>query len=259
MKVFVTGHNGFLGKKIVKVLKEKHEIITSNDLDIESKENVKKNLTDCEIVIHCAGQANVDWCEQNKLETWKTNVAGTINVVEKCKELNAKLVYVSTDYCVNPTNFYAYTKLVGEEQALKLPDSLSVRISTLYGFNDENDKKTFVNWVLSSKDEIKTVTDNITHPTLIDDIALNIERQMKKRKGIINVVGKDCISKFEFTNKIIQVFGLSLKNSGIESKELKHWVAIRPEKIQLEISEEIKTHDTIEGLEIMRKQMKESD
>ena len=258
MRFFVTGHKGLLGKKIMKMVHDSGgEVLYDNDLDVTKEIYIPENT---DVVIHCAAMTNVDGCERERYEAWKVNVEGTVNVANVCKEINAKMVLISTDYVLKPTNFYALTKLVAEEEAQKiLQNLLIVRTSTLYGYNGkEKDRPTFVTWVLSQKENIKTVTDNITHPTLIDDLVENIIKLLKEnRTGIVNVVGKDCISKHAFADAIIKVFGLKVENEKIWSGQLKNWIAKRPRRLKLQNSPGVETHTVVEGLEIMKKQMEE--
>ena len=261
MKIFITGHKGLLGKKLISVLKDKnYDIILGDDVDVTKPSTFEKYIDSSTTVIHCAAKTNVDWCELNKYDAWNVNVDGTANVAMICKKVGAKMVLMSSDYVVKVTNFYAQTKLVAEEIAKKyLDDLLIIRTSTLYGYNGEkNDRATFVTWVISQKENIKTVTDNITHPTLIDDIATNIDKLLRDdRKGIVNVVGKDCISKYTFANLIINVFELKIKNEKIWSGQLKNWVAKRPNEIRLENGLDVVTYTALDGLKLMKKQMEE--
>lgn len=262
MKIFITGHKGLLGTKLQSVLSKKgHEIFVDDNLDITAENKLgmfPSSMID--VVIHCAAKTNVDWCETNRYEAWKVNVEGTVNVVQECLDRGIKLVCISTDYVLKPVNFYALTKKVAEDEVVKrMNNVLVIRTSTLYGYNGKkDDRPTFVSWILNQKEDVKTVTDNITHPTLIDDIAENIDRLLKDgRKGIVNVVGKDCVSKHDFANTIIKVFGLKIGNDRIWSGQVKSWIAKRPRKLKLQNSPGVETHTVVEGLEFLKKQMEE--
>ena len=258
MKLFITGHKGFLGKKLSEYLTEKgHKIYYDDNLDVTKKEDcIMKDKFDA--VIHCAAMTDVDGCERDRYNAWRVNVEGTVNVANACKVKGIKLVHISTDYVLKAINHYAVTKLVAEEKIKEiLPNNhLIVRTSTLYGYNDKEDKKTFVTWILGQKDKVKTINDNVTHPTLIDDIAENIELLLNNNtKGVVNIVGKDCISKYDFANEIIKVFDLKLKNERIWSGQVKAWIAKRPFELRLINTNGVVTHNTNEGLEIMKRQM----
>ena len=144
MKIFkdktiaVTGGLGSIGSKIIqKMLTYSPEKILlldnretglfyaneySNDnriypffCDIRDDKQVKKFLKNVDIVYHCAAMKHVVVCERNPFETVKTNVVGTQNVVEACLENQVnKMILISTDKAVNPTNVMGATKLLSE-------------------------------------------------------------------------------------------------------------------------------------------------
>lgn len=289
MKVLVTGANGFLGKKIVKILKQKNFTIiptskikdsTNLFLDITKKESVLELLKseNPDVVIHTAALTNVDWCEENPKETFKVNVEGTKNVCNGCIKTNAKMVLISTDYIFdgsksssyvendkpNPLGVYANSKLEAELVVLDLlQDFLIGRVTALYGFNDQLDKTTFPKFVLTaltSKHEIKCFTDQYSNPTLIDDVANALVKLIEKnKKGIYHMTGSENLNRFEFAKKIAKIFELNgdlIKTgtwigSGHKSKRPK-MIKSSIEKLQ---GEGIKMNNINEGLLIMKKQM----
>ena len=146
MKVFVTGVGGQLGFDVMNRLKAKgHEPIGSDILDSSEFSNyVKLDITDadavrealCEIkpvaVIHCAAWTAVDAAEdeENTEKVFKINAKGTENIAKVCKELDCKMVYISTDYVFDgqgdipwdpdckdyaPLSVYGKSKLEGEK------------------------------------------------------------------------------------------------------------------------------------------------
>ena len=152
MKVFVTGVGGQLGYDVMNKLKKRgidcigSDIIEKSDdnyvqLDITDKVAVERAL--CEIkpdaVIHCAAWTAVDAAEdeENRAKVYAVNVTGTRNIAEVCKQLDCKLIYISTDYVFNgqgsepwkadcedfaPLNYYGQTKLEGELAVAELLD-----------------------------------------------------------------------------------------------------------------------------------------
>lgn len=155
MKVIVTGGSGRLGQAMKKVFPEAL-FPTHKEMDITNREAVFKYFNQWSLqtieVIHCAAATGVKRCEENKDWAWNTNVLGTRNIVNAClrhygREIygypipDVKFVYVSTAcvfhgddkgyYTENslpyPKNFYALTKLLGEFEAVRIPNSLIVR------------------------------------------------------------------------------------------------------------------------------------
>jgi dTDP-4-dehydrorhamnose reductase len=143
LKKLITGSSGALGselkKKFPNALTPNH-----NDLDITNREKVidffKKEKID--IVIHTAAITSVRKCEEERELTWKTNVDGTKNMVDALMQINpdGKFVYVSTA-CVfdgnigmykessipYPENFYALSKLLGEQEVKRISNHLIIR------------------------------------------------------------------------------------------------------------------------------------
>ncbi|MDH3312662.1 MAG: sugar nucleotide-binding protein [Nitrosopumilus sp.] len=143
LKILITGSSGALGSELKKKF---HHALTPNhnELDVTDKEKImdffKKEKID--IVIHTAAITSVRKCEEEKELTWKTNVDGTKNVVDVLLQTNpdGKFVYVSTACIFDgnagmykessipyPENFYALSKLLGEQEVKKLSNYLIIR------------------------------------------------------------------------------------------------------------------------------------
>jgi dTDP-4-dehydrorhamnose reductase len=109
-KLLITGTSGLLGNKIVEVAKHDYEVVPthntkplhSNSLKLEII-NLNETLSifnklEPNIVIHAASETNVDKCETEKERAWKINAEGTHNIAKVCQKVQAKLIYISTDY-----------------------------------------------------------------------------------------------------------------------------------------------------------------
>ncbi len=285
-KVLVIGA-GFLGRKLVEVFsKNNFEVeattkdgISFSALDITDKKAVQDFFKKAKpkTVILTASLTNVDYCEEHPEDAKKINVAGTKNVVEECRKSNSKLVFYSTDFVfggetgnysekdkTKPLCVYARTKFEAEKLIQEnLKDFLILRTSTLYGFGIDFDKKPFTEWViesLKSGKKITVVSDQITCPTLIDDLAIaTLKLVQKNKKGLFHCVGSEAISRFGFAKKISKVFELDesliteINSSSLLQK------ANRPKNSSLSISkiksEGIEMHGAVEGLELMKKQI----
>ena len=186
MKVFVTGVAGQLGHDVMNELaKRGYEGIGSDiapsysgvqdespvttmpyvAMDITDKEAVCKTLTEInpDVVVHCAAWTAVDLAEDEdkQAKVKAINVDGTANIASVCKELDAKMVYISTDYVFDgqgtepwqpdckdykPLNVYGQTKLDGELAVSSTLDKyFIVRIAWVFGKNGKNFIKTMLN------------------------------------------------------------------------------------------------------------------
>ena len=143
MKSLITGGSGILGTELKKFFPDSL-FPSRSELDITNHETVfdyfSKNEFDS--IIHTAAMTSVRQCESEKKLSWGTNVVGTKNLVDATTEFrpNSKFIYLSTA-CVfdghdgmykessipSPENFYALTKLIGEQQIKNLKNYLIIR------------------------------------------------------------------------------------------------------------------------------------
>ncbi|MBR4026048.1 MAG: sugar nucleotide-binding protein [Lachnospiraceae bacterium] len=277
--ILVTGASGFLGKKIYHILKRNYEVIGIKGhgnnsefiaIDLLDIERVEAYITFIKptIIIHTAGIAEPDLCEKNKEKAEHVNVEATKNIVNICKKWNIKLIHISTDYVFDgekyseyrkddiriPKNFYGITKVKAEDIVKSYDNSLIVRIPILYGYNDEQDKITFPNYIIGQLEKNKKIElDNIQirYPVLIDEVADVIEKSLTK-KGIIHITSDVGVTKYQWAKVIAEVFGYSSENIYEKSGTLFN----RPKHIRLEITkEDYMVSDIIKGTQMLKKQL----
>lgn len=211
MKIFVTGVAGQLGHDVMNELASRGYVGVGTDLaesysgiqdgtyvtmaeyvslDITNSEAVMNTIKSVkpDVVVHCAAWTAVDLAEDEdkQAKVKAINVDGTQNIADACKEIDAKMVYISTDYVFDgqgtepwqpdckdykPLNVYGETKLGGE---LAVSNTLSkyfiVRIAWVFGKNGNNFIKTMLN-VGKKFDTLKVVNDQIGTPTYTYDLA----------------------------------------------------------------------------------------
>lgn len=215
MKVFITGISGQLGNDVrIAAIQSGHEVkgcgrqnqsmTYYEKIDLSSREQchkIKEYKPD--IIIHCAAWTDVDGAENSQIQNtvYKCNVEATKNIVEISKELNCKLVYISSDYVyggigtdiVNeetqpmPLNFYGQTKYLGEQEVLKYDKSFILRISWLFGRFGKNFAQTIINLGMIHK-KITVITDQIGRPTNAADLSKLIMEMIETDKyGVYNV------------------------------------------------------------------------
>ena len=109
MKVLVTGVNGQLGYELVKELNNKGYTdilaVDKDEMDITNKDMVNKVIKNYhpDVIFHCAAWTAVDKAEDEKEACYNVNVNGTKYISEAAKEIDAKLIYISTDYVFDGT------------------------------------------------------------------------------------------------------------------------------------------------------------
>lgn len=237
MKVLVTGANGQLGYDVIKQLNSVGIDYLGTDresLDITNKEQVTRVISDYnpDAIIHCAAFTAVDKAEDEKDLCYSINVLGTKYVAEACKEIDAKMVYISTDYVFdgegdkpfevtdkpNPINYYGQTKYEGELEVQKLIDKyFIVRISWVFGSNGNNFVKTMLR-LGKERDEISVVADQVGSPTYTYDLADFLLEMIETDKyGIYHATNEGYCSWYEFACEIFKQAGMGVKVNPIKT------------------------------------------
>lgn len=257
MKVFVTGVSGQLGYDVMNELKKRNyccigaDIVGSADiqLDITDKTDVKNVLTQIkpDAVIHCAAWTAVDAAEdeENKDQVFAVNVTGTKNISEVCKDLDCKMLYISTDYvfsgqgtepwrtdCIDfmPLNYYGQTKLQGEYAVAKiLKKFFIVRIAWVFGLNGKNFINTMIN-IGKKNDTVRVVNDQIGTPTYTFDLArLLVDMVETDKYGFYHATNEGgYISWYDFCCEFYKQYGLKTTLIPVTTEEYGSTKAARP-------------------------------
>lgn len=268
MIIFVTGVCGQLGYDVMNELKKRgidcigSDIIEKSDdnyvqLDITDKTAVDKALSEIHpnAVIHCAAWTAVDAAEdeENKAKVYAVNVIGTRNIAEVCKNLDCKMIYISTDYVFNgqgtepwsadckefaPLNYYGQTKLEGEKAVAELLKKFFiVRIAWVFGLNGKNFIKTMIN-VGKKYDTVRVVSDQIGTPTYTYDLArLLVDMVQTEKFGYYHATNEGgFISWYDFCCEIYKQYGLDTKVIPVSTAEYGMSKAARPFNSRLDKS-----------------------
>lgn len=246
MRVFVTGVGGQLGHDVMSELAARgYEGIGSDirevysglcdgtaaermpykQMDITDAEAVRNVLGSVkpDVVVHCAAWTAVDLAEdEDKREkVHMVNAVGTRNIAEVCRELDCKMVYLSTDYVFDgtgtdpwlpdckdysPLNVYGRTKLEGELAVAELLEKyFIVRIAWVFGKNGKNFIKTMLN-AGKTHDRLTVVNDQIGTPTYTYDLArLLVDMIETEKYGYYHATNAgDYISWYDFAVEIFR-------------------------------------------------------
>jgi len=237
MKILGTGLSGLVGSRVVELLSDDYSfenLSLETGVDITNKESVDTYFSnsDAPWVFHFAAYTDVQGAEKErglgeKSLAWKINVSATENIIENCKKLGKKLLYIDTDYAFdgkkqfyteedspNPLGWYGITKHEGAKRVIALGENgLVIRISNPYRANPVG-KKDFVHKMmerLQSGQDVSGATDQLFVPTFIDDISFAVRALMKiSASGIYHAVGSTAISPYEAAKTIAEVFRLDL-------------------------------------------------
>lgn len=238
MKVFVTGAKGQLGHDVVNELEKRGHTaigVDIEEMDITDKDAVKRVITQVspEAVVHCAAYTAVDAAEEQAELCHRVNGLGTENIAEVCKELNCKLMYISTDYVFNgqgtrpwepdderaPLNVYGQTKYEGELAVEALEKYFIVRIAWVFGVNGKNFIKTMLN-LGKTRDHLTVVDDQVGSPTYTYDLArLLVDMIETEKYGRYHATNEGVCSWYEFACEIFKKAGIEITVSPVSSNE----------------------------------------
>ncbi len=270
MKVLVTGIAGQLGHDVMNELhKRGYEGVGSDiapqysgaddgtavtkmdyvQMDITNSEEVTETIkkVNPDVVVHCAAWTAVDLAEEkeNKDKVMAINVGGTENIARVCKELDCKMVYISTDYVFDgygtrpweedckdyaPLNVYGESKLMGEKVvSLNLEKYFIVRIAWVFGVNGNNFIKTMLK-VGKKFDTLKVVNDQIGTPTYTYDLSrLLVDMIETDKYGYYHATNEGgYISWYDFACEIFKQAGYKTKVNPVTTEEYGVSKARRP-------------------------------
>ena len=278
MKVFVTGVGGQLGHDVMNELSRRGDKGIGSDikpeysgimdcspvtkmpyigLDITDKDAVLTAVKEVapDVIVHCAAWTNVDGAEEpgNQDLVYRINVEGTQNMADAAKAVDAKIIYLSTDYVFDgqgerpwqpddknyaPLNYYGQTKLEGELSISETVDKyFIVRIAWVFGLNGKNFIKTMVN-IGKTHDTVRVVNDQIGTPTYCYDLArLLVDMAESEKYGYYHATNEGgYISWYDFTKEIYRQAGMDTKVIPVTTEEYGLSVAARPFNSRLDKS-----------------------
>lgn len=264
LKILVIGGSGIIGSKIVEKLQSLDVLFdytyltnpisskTGYLLDISNRQRTIELIIKLnpDIVIHAAALTNVDMCETNNTLANLINVQGTKNIVDGCRAIKSKIIFISTSYVFdgthdqyfeedlpNPTSYYGITKYKSEEIVKNSGlNFLILRTDQPYCWTEKWQKINSVIRtirILTKGETLKEITDWYNNPTYVPDFILALDYLLQKNyDDIYHLVGPDFINRYEWSLKVADVF--SLRHDliiPINSKELN--LSVKRKKIKL--------------------------
>ncbi|MCL4215519.1 MAG: dTDP-4-dehydrorhamnose reductase [Candidatus Hydrogenedentes bacterium] len=240
MRTLILGAGGQLGRDLVHVFEQDHEVAAyrHNEVDITEGGQVARLVVEArpEVVINAAGYNDVDGAEDNRDAAYLVNETGARNVALAAARQEIPVVHFSTDFvfdgarreayepgdAINPLNVYAKSKAAGEA-AVRLSNHrhFIVRTAWLYGPGGNN----FVERILSlcqDRDSVRVVDDQYGSPTHTFDLAEATERLCRTRRyGIFHIVNNDSCCRYTFAQAIVAEAGMKCHIEPCSSNEFK--------------------------------------
>ena len=237
--VLITGILGQLGYDLSKELTKRGvEFIAPSleELELTTEAGAKNFILDKkpDIVAHCAAYTAVDKAESEAELALTVNGMGTRWVAEACREIGAKMIYISTDYVFGgdgkipyevhdekkPVNVYGRSKLLGEDAVTAIVDKhFIIRTSWVFGINGNNFIKTMLRLAQTRK-KIQVVNDQIGSPTYTVDLAkLMADMAATEKYGVYHATNEGFCSWAEFAREIFKEAGLDVEVDGIPTIE----------------------------------------
>ncbi|MCB9361535.1 MAG: NAD(P)-dependent oxidoreductase [Flavobacteriales bacterium] len=245
MKILITGSNGLLGQKLVKLLANKDGIellatskgknrisyqlgYTYKSLDITNQQEVEAIFDEFipDTVINTAAMTNVDACESDKELCWDLNVNAVKYQIKAAEKHHSHYIHLSTDFVFdgeagpyketdqpNPLSYYGESKYEAEKLVQKANTKWSIaRTIIVYGMVEDMSRSNIVLWAkeaLEKGNPLTIVDDQFRSPTLAEDLAMGCWLIAEKQAtGIYHISGKDVMSIIELVNRVADFYGL---------------------------------------------------
>ena len=229
MKVLITGRDGQVGQALYRLLAPTTHFVTiapsRQQLDITDQKAVMAYLSTQlpDLIINCAAYTAVDQAETEKALAFAVNCDAVGYLADYCAKAAIPMIHLSTDYLFNgkqqqpycetasptPINVYGESKLAGELYLTdRLDQAITLRVSAVFSARRHNFVKTILR-LAAQRPSLSVVNDQITCPTLADDIALALKQIIntilhgQATWGCYHYCGHTAISWYDFACHII--------------------------------------------------------
>lgn len=273
MRLLITGSNGLLGQKIVRICRKRNiDFLATSfgqnrnqecpemnyaELDITNEVNIEAVFTSYKPthIIHTAALTNVDYCEQNPEECKDVNVKATQKLWEAAQKINAHFQLLSTDFVFDgldgnyketdtpsPVSIYGQSKVDAEQLLLQSKNTnwSIARTIIVYGTANNLSRTNIVLWsidALTKGDPMKIINDQFRMPTWADDLAWGcLEICIRNKKGIFHLCGPELMAVNEIVFRIAKHLGKSTHNVEIISSSTLNQPAKRPPKTGFDLT-----------------------
>lgn len=297
-RILITGSNGLLGQKLIHLIRQQggwdlwatskgdNRIDSLNDLQYEAADmEVPGELSSLvhalkpNVVINTAAVTNVDKCETEKELCRRVNVDAVKELCEACKEIDAHLIHLSTDFVFDgengpyseedepaPLSYYGQSKLDSEEVVKNagLSKWAIARTIIVYGTAENLSRSNIVLWAresMLSEKPLRIVNDQFRAPTLAEDLATGcLLIAEKEATGIFHLSGKDIMSIYELVCRVGKFYDKQVDHVEEITSDTLNQAAKRPPRTGFILDKASDVlgyapHSFEEGLEIVEQQL----
>lgn len=275
-KILITGATGFLGSRLALYYKDKYELLlpTHGELNVSREEAVMEYMEECcpDIVVHCAALSNTWYCEQHPEDSHRVNVQGTVKLAKACKNIGAKLIFMSSDQVYNgtpmlgplkesdvfqPVNVYGRHKLEAEQRALRNnPTSVGLRLTWMYDLPESQMKlnsNILVNLhkAIHEATTIKAATHEYRGVTNVWEVVRNMEKVFAMPGGVYNYGSCNAINSYELNLRVASMMGVKDPSALVLPDEERFCEQTRNLTMDCSAIAEYDIHfnDSVEGIE----------
>jgi len=257
MKIVVIGV-GFLGSKIINYFSDFCDVVGADNYPHQNKLVKNLDATDStqvkdflisempDIVINTVALSSYFTCENNPELCKKLNYDTAVNIADACREINAKMIFISSSYVFNgdkgdyteidipnSTHEYGKSKVRAENKVLELNNSIVIRTEPLYGFNQE--KRQVTVGTNTFQDYAKVgYPDLLRCPVFVDDIPKIIFELINKNQcGIFHIASTKKITWINFLTNVASIISAQEKVIMVDNSD---WILRPPHDSSLNIS-----------------------
>ena len=247
-KILLTGGNGFFATRFTQRYKNTYEILSTTVpmLDITDEVNVTKTLKSFnpDYVIHAAAVASTEFCDKNPELAYKINVTGALNVAKACKEVNAKMIFISSEQVFNgniekgpytedvtpcPNTQYGKNKYEAEGLLKKVLDELwIIRFTWLFGFPERNcGMSPDILWgtlsdILQGK-KVKVTCNEYRGLTYVHEVIDQFPKIFEIPYGTYHLGSHNSLNRYEICSLIFKEIGLDHRIEELLGKDLEKY------------------------------------
>jgi len=258
-KIFISGASGLIGGNCLHYFTQKGlDVIGTyfsyattdtyyfNTLDLAHSDNYAIEAFKPDVIVHCGALTHVDYCETNEAESYQKTVQSTINLLEIAQKMNAKFVYISTDYVfdgakgpyheydeVKPLSVYATHKWMAEQLVLNAAvKSLVLRVTNVYG--NELRNKNFVARLIDQCKQQETLQLKLPYDQYATPVnAYDVARAMylllnDQHTGLFHIASTDFMNRVELAMRVLSYFPHAKYQLTSVSTETLQQPALRP-------------------------------